>query len=108
MTTPPTPDSPAAIVLEYLESHDTIQVREVRELCGIGWDNDARHLLNALENRQMLSRVPGARRGGRAYARGRLFGQWRQFISNGFQTGVLTGAQFEIPGFLRPGIPGLR
>jgi hypothetical protein len=108
MTTPPTQGSPAAVVLEYLESHDTISVREARELCSITWDNAARVMLNALESRRLISRAPGARKGGRACMRGPLFGRWRQFMSNGFQTDVLTGAQFGIPGFLRPGFPGSR
>jgi hypothetical protein len=101
-------DSPVTVILEHLESHESLNAKEAGELCGIVMDSDARRLLQELEHRQMLKRDFSVRRGPMRFTKGRLFGQWREFQGNGFQTNVLTRGQFEIPGFLKPRMPGAR
>lgn len=108
MTKTDTQDTPAATILEYLESHESICAKEARDVCRFTLDYDARRMLYALENRGLVKRVHGKHKGGMRYTKGRYFGEWRQLQSNGFQTDLLTGDQYEIPGFLKPPMPGTR
>ena len=100
--------SPVRLILEYLETHESVSAKEAAAVCGYGWDNDARRLLQTLERRGLLERNWKVRKGAMRFTKGRYFGQWREFETNGFQTGVLTHDQFEIPGLLKPLMPGLK
>ncbi|GEM_PF-2010674 len=100
--------SPARLILEYLEAPENLSAREACELCQLGMDTYARRILQELEQRGMLRRDFRAHKGGQRFTKGRYFAQWRDFEANGFQTGVLTHDQFEIPGLLKPLMPGLR
>ncbi|MCX6841613.1 MAG: hypothetical protein NTX53_04960 [candidate division WOR-3 bacterium] len=100
--------SPVTLILEHLETHESVSAKEAAAVCGYGWDNDARRLLQALERRGLLERNWKVKRGAMRFTKGRYFAQWRDFEGNGFQTGVLTRHQFEIPGLLKPLMPGLR
>ena len=100
--------SPARQILEYLECHDNLTAKEASELCQLGMDNYARRILWELEQRGLVRRDIKAHKGGQRFTKGRYFAQWREFEANGFQTGVLTHDQFEIPGLLKPLMPGLK
>jgi predicted ArsR family transcriptional regulator len=100
--------SPVTLILEHLETHESVSAKEAAAVCGYGWDNDARRLLQALERRGLLERNWKVKRGAMRFTKGRLFAQWRDFEGNGFQTDVLEKHQFEIPGLLKPLMPGLR
>jgi len=100
--------SPARLILEYLETYDNLNAKEACELCQLGMDSYARRILQELAQRGLLHRDFKAHRGGQRFTKGRYFAQWREFEANGFQTGVLTHDQFEIPGLLKPLMPGLR
>ncbi len=96
------------MILEYLESHDNLNAKEAAELCGLGIDNYARRILQELEQRGLVRRDIKAHKGGQRFTKGREFPRWREWEANGFQTGVLTHRQFELPGLLRPLMPGLK
>ena len=100
--------SPARLILEYLETHENLSAKEAATVCGYGWDNDARRLLQMLEQRGLLERNWKVRRGAMRFTKGREFSQWREWEANGFQTDVLTKHQFAIPGLLKPLMPGLK
>jgi hypothetical protein len=100
--------SPARLILEYLETHEDLNAKEACELCQLGFDLDARRILQEMEQRGLVRRDVKAHRGGQRFTKGRLFAQWREFEGNGFQTGLLPHDQFEIPGLLKPLMPGLR
>jgi hypothetical protein len=100
--------SPARQILEYLETHENLTAKEACELCQLGLDSYARRILQELEQRGLLRRDFKAHKGGQRFTKGRYFAQWREFEANGFQTGVLTHDQFEIPGLLKPLMPGLK
>jgi hypothetical protein len=100
--------APVTLILEHLESHDSISAKEACELCQLGMDTYARRILQELEQRGLLHRDYRAHKGGQRFTKGRLFAQWREFQGNDFQTEVLTYHQFQIPGFLKPRMPGVR
>jgi predicted ArsR family transcriptional regulator len=100
--------SPARLILEYLETHENLTAKETSELCQLGMDNYARRILQELEQRGLVRRDIKAHKGGQRFTKGRYFAQWRDYEANGFQTGVLTHDQFEIPGLLKPLMPGLK
>ena len=100
--------SPARLILEYLETHENLSAKEACELCQLGMDTYARRILQELEQRGLVRRDIKAHKGGQRFTKGRYFGQWREFEANGFQTDVLTKHQFEIPGLLKPLMPGLK
>lgn len=100
--------SPARLILEYLETHENVSAKEAAAACGYGWINDARELLQTLKQRGLLQRDWNVKRGAMRFTKGREFAQWREWETNGFQTGVLSNHQFEIPGLLKPLMPGLK
>lgn len=100
--------SPARLILEYLERHENLSAKEACELCQLGMDTYARRILQELEQRGLVRRDIKAHKGGQRFTKGRLFAQWRDYEANGFQTGLLPHDQFEIPGLLKPLMPGLR
>jgi hypothetical protein len=100
--------SPASLILEHLETHEDLNTMEAASLCGYVIASDARGLLQALERRGLLERNWKVKRGAMRFTKGRYFTQWREFAGNGFQTDVLEKHQFEIPGLLKPLMPGLR
>lgn len=104
----PEAKTPARTILEYLETHDNLTAKEASELCRLGTDNYARRILWELEQRGLVRRDIKAHKGGQRFTKGREFDGWREWETNGFQTGVLTHDQFEIPGLLSPLMPGLR
>lgn len=70
--------SPEVVILEYMESNDTIRNREARKLCHIQGDYIVKELFKKLSDRQLLERVPGTRTGGTAYQKGSRFADWRK------------------------------
>lgn len=100
--------NPVRLILEYLEAHENLSAKEACELCQLGMDSYARRILQELEQRGLVHRDFKAHRGGQRFTKGRYFAQWREFDGNGFQTGLLPHDQFEIPGLLKPQMPGLR
>jgi hypothetical protein len=100
--------SPARQILKYLETHDNLTAKEAAALCQLGADNYARRILWELEQRGLVRRDIKAHKGGQRFTRSHLFARWREYEANGFQTGVLPHRQFEIPGLLKPLMPGLR
>jgi predicted ArsR family transcriptional regulator len=104
----PESKSPARQILEYLETHENLTAKEACELCQLGMDNYARRILQELEQRGLVRRDVKAHKGGQRFTKGRYFAQWREWEANGFQTGALTHDQFEIPGLLKPLMPGMK
>ena len=100
----PAESDPAGRILEYLETHESLNTKEAEALVGF----PPRGVLNALVSRGMLKPEAKAGRGGARYSRGRQFSRWREWQANGFQTDVLTGRQFELPGFGRGSLPSSR
>ncbi len=70
--------SPEVVVLEHLETHDTIRNKEARELCHIQGDYIVKELFRRLSDRRLIERVPGTRTGGTAYQKGPRFSEWRR------------------------------
>lgn len=70
--------SPEVVILEHLETHDTIRNKEARELCHIQGDYIVKDLFRRLSDRQLIERVPGTRTGGTTYQRGPRFADWRR------------------------------
>jgi len=102
------PKSPARAILEHMETHDNLTAKEASELCQLGTDNNARRILEELEQRGLVRRDLKAHKGGQRFTKGREFAHWREWEANGFQTRVLKHDQFEIPGLLSPLMPGLK
>jgi ATP-dependent DNA helicase RecG len=74
--------SPETLILEYLETHDTIKNKEAREICHIQADYVVKEIFGRLAQRDLIERVPGTRTGGTAYQKGRLFSEWRQGVAS--------------------------
>lgn len=70
--------SPEVIILEYLESQETIRNKEAREICHIQADYIVKDIFKRLSDRQLIERVPGTRTGGTLYRKGPRFAEWRQ------------------------------
>lgn len=70
--------SPEMVILEHLETHDTIRNKEARVLCHIQGDYIVKELFRRLSDRQLIERVPGTRTGGTTYQRGQRFADWRK------------------------------
>jgi ATP-dependent DNA helicase RecG len=64
------------IVMSYLQNHDEITNRIVRDLAGIGSENVVKQVFLDLNDRKMLERVPGKR--GNASAWRKYTGYWEQ------------------------------
>ena len=70
--------SPEVIILEHLETHDTIRNKEAREICHIQADYVVKEIFKKLSDRHLIERVPGTRTGGTAYQKGPKFAEWRR------------------------------
>jgi ATP-dependent DNA helicase RecG len=70
--------SPEVVILEHLETHDTIRNKEARGLCHIQGDYVVKELFKKLTDRQLIERVPGTKTGGTAYQKGPKFADWRK------------------------------
>jgi len=55
--------SPVRLILEYLEAHESVSAKEAAAVCGYGWDNDARRLLQTLEGGDCLNGTGRSRKG---------------------------------------------
>jgi ATP-dependent DNA helicase RecG len=69
--------SPEVIILEHLETHETIRNKEAREVCHIQADYIVKDIFKRLSGRQLIERVPGTRTGGTIYRKGPKFAEWR-------------------------------
>jgi len=65
------------LILEHLESHESIQNKEARDLCHVDGDYRIRTIFGRLERLQLIERVPGTKRGLTAYRKGANFSAWR-------------------------------
>lgn len=72
--------SPETLILEYLESHESIRNKQARELCSIPADYVIKVIFGRLADRQLIERVPGTDRSTTAYRRGPKFAGWRQGV----------------------------
>lgn len=70
--------SPETIILEHLETHNTIKNKEARDLCHIQADYVVKEIFRKLAERQLIERIPGTRTSATAYRKGLKFGEWRQ------------------------------
>lgn len=70
--------SPEVIILEHLETHETIRNKEAREICHIQADYIVKDIFKRLSDRELIERVPGTRTGGTLYRKGQKFTEWRQ------------------------------
>ena len=69
--------SPEMIILEYLETHETIKNKEAREICHIQADYVVKEIFRKLSERQLIERIPGTRTAATAYRKGLRFIDWR-------------------------------
>jgi ATP-dependent DNA helicase RecG len=70
--------SPETIILEYLETHETIKNKEAREICHIHADYVIKDIFRKLVERELIAKVPGTRTASTAYTKGNRFGDWRK------------------------------
>jgi len=70
--------SPEVIILEHLETHDTIRNKEARDICHIQADYVVKEIFKKLSDRQLIERVPGTRTGGTAYQKGAKYADWKR------------------------------
>jgi ATP-dependent DNA helicase RecG len=69
--------SPETLVLEYLETNDTIRNKVAREICNISADYIVKDLFGRLVERGLISKVRGTDRSTTAYEKGPKFANWR-------------------------------
>jgi len=69
--------SPEQMILEYLEGHETISNKVVREIAHIGADYVVKGIFGRLVARRLIERVPGTDRSTTAYRKGQNFANWR-------------------------------
>ena len=70
--------SPARMILEYLETHESLTAKEASELCQLEMDNYARRILWDMEQRGLVRRDIKAHKGGQRLTKGREFAHWRE------------------------------
>ena len=70
--------SPETIILEYLETHETIRNKEAREISHIHADYVIKDIFRKLVERELISRVPGTRTASTSYMKGNRFADWRK------------------------------
>jgi ATP-dependent DNA helicase RecG len=66
------------LILEYLETHDSIRNKVAREISNISADYIVKDLFKRLVERQLIERVPGTDRGSSSYQKGSKFSSWRK------------------------------
>lgn len=65
--------SPEQIILEYLETHESVRNRTAREICHIGEDYVVKAIFNRLVQRELIEQIPGTERSTTAYRKGPKF-----------------------------------
>jgi ATP-dependent DNA helicase RecG len=70
--------SPETVILEHLETHDTIKNKEARNLCHIQADYVVKEIFRRLSDRKLIERVPGTRTAATAYRKGPKFDEWKR------------------------------
>ena len=65
------------IVLEYLETHESIANKRAREICHVDADYKMRRVFARLEERRLIEKVPGTIQATTAYRKGPSFEGWR-------------------------------
>ena len=70
--------SPETIILEYLETHESIKNKVAREICHIHPDYIIKELFRKLVERELISKVPGTRTASTCYTKGKKFMEWRK------------------------------
>lgn len=73
--------SPEELILEYLETHESIRNKTAREICHIGADYIVKDIFGRLVERGLIQRVPGTDRGSTAYQKGPKFLGWKDEAS---------------------------
>ncbi len=68
------------VILEHLESHDSIANKRARELCFVDADYKMRRTFQKLEDRKLIEKVPGTTQATTAYRKGPKFSQWRESL----------------------------
>jgi len=62
--------SPEEVILDYLQTNESIQNRKAREMCHVAGDYAIRAVFKELEQRQLIERVPGTNTASTAYRKG--------------------------------------
>lgn len=70
--------SPEQVILEYLETHDSIRNKVAREIAHINADYRIKAIFGRLEQRELIQKIPGTDRSTTAYRKGPKFGTWRR------------------------------
>ncbi len=70
--------SPETIILEYLETHQTIRNKRAREICHIQADYVIKEIFRKLSERNLIERVPGTKTAATTYQKGNRFSEWKQ------------------------------
>lgn len=69
--------SPEQVILEYLESNESIRNKVAREITHIGADYRIKAIFGRLEGMGLIERVPGTDRSTTTYQQGPRFSKWR-------------------------------
>jgi ATP-dependent DNA helicase RecG len=70
------------IILEYLESSQSIANKRAREICHVDADYKMRRVFQRLEDRKLIEKVPGTNQSTTAYRKGSKFADWRNKLKS--------------------------
>lgn len=70
--------SPEEVILEYLETHESIRNKTARDISHVPADYAMKVIFNRLEERGLIERVPGTRTYSTAYRQGPNYDTWRR------------------------------
>jgi len=80
--------SPETLILEYLESHDSIKNKQARDLCHVSGDYIIKDLFGRLTTRGLIERLPGTRTSSTVYRKGRKFNSWKKEFGQEYPLGI--------------------
>lgn len=70
------------IILEYLETNESIANKRAREICYVDADYKMRRTFQKLEEKGLIEKVPGTTQATTAYRKGRRFHEWRAKVGS--------------------------
>jgi ATP-dependent DNA helicase RecG len=74
--------SPETLILEFLESHETIKNKEARDLCHISGDYIIKGIFRKLMERELIERPPGTQTSAIVYRKGPKFNLWKKELAD--------------------------
>ena len=73
--------SPETLILEYLDTHDTIRNKTAREICHISADYVVKAIFGRLVDRGLIEQVPDTARATTAYRQGPNYAGWKDALA---------------------------